>query len=187
MKPTRRTAVALAIAAATALIPATASAAGRSTAPAACSDHSLRAADHFGLVPTARRAGQKIDIFTPVYNTQAAPRTNVLFYLQLAYAGQGTPHAAPQIWWRIDNGHWKLLSLAFHAGRKNVSSPYWDTKELAMGTFAGHRTRTVEISTSFPAKASKAGYFGYEGFSVPACQPNGQWYQGTSEFEESYQ
>ncbi|MEZ0090145.1 hypothetical protein [Streptacidiphilus sp. EB129] len=175
-----------------ALMPSGAGAAARNqqTPASSCSDHSLAAPNQsLNPLPTARRAGQKIDIFAPVHNTQSTTRYNTLFYLQLAYADAGTGHVSgtPTVWWRVDHGPWKLIHFTFHRGRHNVNAPYWDTSELPMGTFAAHQTKTVEISTSFSALSSNGSYFGYEGFSIPSCQPGGPWYQGTSSFSLYYQ
>ncbi|MHA6765112.1 hypothetical protein [Streptacidiphilus sp. PAMC 29251] len=153
MKNIRLAASALAAAAAFGLVPATAHAAGLPKCPVGGLYSKL-------VQPIAvRHPNKKVDLYQPVLNTRSTTIRSASFYLMIDAKGL-TPHYPPTIWWRMDKGHWHLMSFTWHSGSK-YGDPTWVTGQLALGMFKAHQTHTMELSYSFSPKAHVGLYTGW--------------------------
>ena len=163
----------------------TAQAATAGTAAAACYNGSLQAPNRdTGPIATASRAGQKLDISTPVHNLDPVARTGAEYNIVIDAAGKNA-HVPPTIWWRIDQSAWHAVAFTWQAGHGGADA-VWQSPELALGTFAAHQTRVVEISTSFSSGSTKGFYSGSEAFETVACEQAGSGMQGSSAFTYNY-
>jgi len=177
-KIARPAAIALAVAAAFAITPATANAATAQAYKQACWDGSLQANGHDGVVPDAHRAGQKLDVSTPIKNRDSIRRWAQ--YSLTIDAGGKWRTVPPTVWWRVDNGGWHQIHFTWHHGGKDYD-PVWDTAQMGIGFFNPGQTRTLEISTSFVWNAHPGLYWGWEQFSTPWCTTaGGRLEQGVS-------
>lgn len=137
-----------------------------------------------GSIQNATRAGQKLDISTPIHNLDPVARTGAAFTITVD-AWHKNKSVPPTIWWRIDKGAWHLVRFTWKAGQAG-SDATWQSPDLWLGTFAAHQTRTLVTSTSFSSGSTKGLYSGWEVFGTAACDKIGSSMQGFSAFALTY-
>lgn len=163
-----------------AALPSNASAATTAGTWQPCWDGSLRMPHLYGSVPVAHHHGQKLYLFTPVYNPYAITRPGQNLFVDIDAKGFNAK-LPPVIWWRVDHGPWNFMRFTWHRGG-GPADPTWQTAELPMGSFAPRQSRTIELSISFPNNGSWGWYHGYESISSNYCETHGPWEQGFSAF-----
>ena len=120
------------------------------------------------MIPTARKAGTKLDDTLHVRNVESAALTSAYytFNVEDAYKKHG---GTPTVWWRIGSGHWKLMTLHWSTRTTSTNLPGWQSPNLALGTIPAHGTIAVEVSLSFPAHSIKGSYSDMFRFGSNAC------------------
>jgi hypothetical protein len=133
------------------------------------------------MVPTARKAGTKLDDTLRVHNVESAALTSAYytFNVEDAYKKHG---GTPTVWWRIGSGHWKLMTLHWSTKTTSTLLAGWQSPNLSLGTIPAHGTIAVEVSLSFPAHSIKGSYGDMFRFGGSACGtsfPNQGWFAGS--------
>jgi hypothetical protein len=142
-------------------------------------ENTVTATDTNGsMIPTARKAGTKLDDTLHVRNVESAalPGAYYTFDVVDAYKGHG---GTPTVWWRIGSGHWKLMTLHWSTKTTSTELAGWQSPNLALGTIPAHGTIAVEVSLSFPAHSIKGSYGDMFRFGSSACDasfPNQGWF-----------
>ncbi|MBC3844442.1 hypothetical protein GXW82_42870 [Streptacidiphilus sp. 4-A2] len=140
----------------------------------------LTATDSDGnLVPTARRAGVKLDDTIHIRNTEDATLPSAYYEFELLAGSSRAGQPTPTIWWRIGNGGWRLMSLHWES-RLTTGSYGWESSDLGIGAVAAHGTVNVEVSLSFPTHSVKDSYYDVFLFGGTPCgsYPGIGWFNG---------
>ena len=131
-----------------------------------------------GEIPSARSAGQRINVSTPIYNTSTARRTDMTVSYLIDPEPESTPlpsgspahrqRLVPTVYWQVDKGHWETMSFVWHPATR-LSDGYWLSEPLRLPTFAGHATHTLQISQWFHGDSLETIYAGFLDYGALGC------------------
>ena len=128
--------------------------------------------------PTARSAGQRVNVTTPVYNTSASSRSDLTVNYMIDPGPESLPlpvgspahrqRIAPTVYWQVDKGRWETMSFVWHPATR-WSDGYWLSEPIRLPAFAGHATHAFQISQWFHSDSLESIYVGYLNYAALGC------------------